>query len=76
MYFYLAHSGELILRDLSPRRTVITVEDETPENQKLYALSGEPRQGVIPKGGALRTAIVFGYQTQFLFIWSSIVSLR
>lgn len=75
MYFYLAQSGELILRDLSPGRTGIEVANETPENQTLYALCGEPRQRVIPKGEDLRPEIVLGTTTRFLFLWHKTVTV-
>lgn len=70
MFFYLARSGELILRDLSPKRTLIAVGNETRDNQRLFQLSGEPRQRVIPKGGDLKIVIVFGFQTEFRLLWN------
>lgn len=73
LFFYLARSGELILRDLSPKRTRIEVENETVDSQLLYQLSGEPRQRVIPKGQDLQIAIVFGFQTQFHLVWNPTV---
>lgn len=74
MYFYLAQSGELLLRDLSRGFTDILLEDETPENQTLYALCGEPRQRVIPKGEDLRPEILLGTTTRFLFLWNKTVT--
>lgn len=75
LFFYLARSGELVLRDLSPKRTLIAVENETPDNQNLYQLSGEPRQRVIPRGEDLQIGIVFGLQTEFRFLWNPTVAV-
>ncbi|KAL2017282.1 hypothetical protein VTK56DRAFT_2351 [Thermocarpiscus australiensis] len=71
-FFFLAPSGELILRDLSPRLTHVEVEDATDDETKLYALHGNPiagpRQRVIPRGGR-RVYISIGSDTQFEFEW-------
>lgn len=44
------HSGELIVRDLSPRRLIIEVQNASAEETALYGLHGNnPRQRVIPR---------------------------
>jgi hypothetical protein len=68
LFFYLAPSGELVLRDLTPRLTAIEVHNATAEEQKLYQLQGAPRLRVIPRAER-PMSLVFGTNTQFLFLW-------
>jgi hypothetical protein len=73
-FFFLAASGELILRDLSPCLVHVEVENTTPDEMKLYALHGDPRTGsrqrVIPRTS--RTIhITIGTSTRFRLLWQT-----
>lgn len=48
-FFYYAPSGEVILRDMTPRLTEVEVHDVSPDDQLKYALQGSPRIRVIPR---------------------------
>lgn len=69
-FFFLAPSGELMLRDLSPCLTTIELENSTPVEAHLYALHGKnPRQRAIPRTS--RTMyITFGTSTCFKLTWA------
>ena len=68
-FFFLAPSGELILRDETRGRTSIELLDATAADQSLYQLQGDsPRQRVIPRAGQ-HMLVVFGSYTTFLFVW-------
>jgi hypothetical protein len=71
-FFFLAKSGELILRDLSPSLVHIEVENGTTEENELYALHGDPatgpRQRVIPRTRR-RVYITIGASTHFELLW-------
>ncbi|KAJ2981003.1 hypothetical protein NUW58_g6795 [Xylaria curta] len=70
-FFFLALSGELILRDLTHRLTAIEVPNLLGEEQKKYDLHGtNPRQRVIPRGYA-DIVITLGTSTHFLFRWGT-----
>ena len=77
-FFFLAQSGELILRDLSPCLVAILVGDHTqksgsPSQEALYGLHGNPstgpRQRVIPRSN-MKVFIVVGSKTVFRFAWA------
>jgi hypothetical protein len=69
-YFYLVpETGELMLRDLTPRRTEIRLHNAAVEDQKHYGLCGEPRVRVIPRDHSRLFSIVFGTDTNFEFEW-------
>jgi hypothetical protein len=70
-FFFLAPSGELILRDLSPCLTAIELEhSSTGAERALYALHGEnPRQRVIPRT-TKSIFITFGASTSFQLRWA------
>lgn len=71
-FFFLAESGELILRDLSPPLVRIAVDNANPEETTLYALHGSPergpRQRVIPRT-TRPIYITFGTNTCFKLKW-------
>jgi len=78
-FFFLAPSGELILRDLSPCMVAILLGDHmaksgspSPESL-LYGLHGNPstgpRQRVIPRSG-MKVFIAIGTNTIFRFEWA------
>jgi len=68
-FFYLAPSGELIIRDLSNGRTAIEIPDATFEEAALYDLRGtNPRQRVIPRTADIHL-ILFGVSARFKMIW-------
>ncbi|KAK3991465.1 kinase-like domain-containing protein, partial [Cladorrhinum sp. PSN332] len=69
-FFYLAPSGELILRDLSPRLTALEIKDLNHREASLHALRGDPRQRVIPSN---KTGIIitFGTSTSFELRWAT-----
>jgi hypothetical protein len=69
-FFFLAKSGELILRDLSPRLVHVEVENATPDEATLYALHGSPRQRVIPRIDRHIT-IIIGTSTYFALEWAN-----
>ncbi|KAH6842686.1 kinase-like domain-containing protein [Chaetomium sp. MPI-CAGE-AT-0009] len=70
-FFFLAPSGEIILRDLSPRLTEVEVEKASPYQTSLYALHGKnPRQRVIPRTSKC-LFIIFGRNTRFKLQWDS-----
>ena len=69
-FFFLAPSGELILRDLSPCLTTIEIEHAKDDEARLYALHGkDPRQRVIPRTSR-SVFIVFGTSTVFRLKWA------
>lgn len=69
-FFFLAASGELILRDLSPSATTIEIADSDQHDASLYALHGEsPRQRVIPRTDKA-VYITFGASTTFRLSWA------
>ncbi|KAK4110869.1 kinase-like protein [Canariomyces notabilis] len=69
-FFFLAKSGELVIRDLSPGLTAIEVENVTADKANLYAFQGKnPRQRVIPRA-AVGWYILFGTRTYFKFKWA------
>lgn len=69
-FFFLAPSGELIIRDLSPCLTSIELEHSSPADGYKYALHGKnPRQRVIPR--TTRTVyLTFGTSTCFKLKWA------
>lgn len=71
MHFFLARSGELVIRDHSNKRTEIGIKNETADTQNLYRLDGNPRQRVIPKALDLIIDVVFGIETAFRFVWNA-----
>ncbi|KAH6617149.1 kinase-like domain-containing protein [Chaetomium tenue] len=69
-FFFLAPSGELILRDLSPCLAAIELENSTSTEGYLYALHGKnPRQRVIPRT-TRAVFITFGSSTCFMLKWA------
>ncbi len=67
-FFYLAPSGELILRNLSPGLTDLEMHNVSPSEQSNYALQGSSRMRVVPRSH-LDMSVVFGKRTRFRFIW-------
>ncbi len=70
-FFYLAPSGELIFRDLSPCLAEIIVIDPEPgpDEGRLYRMHGSrPRQRVIPRTD-MKVLVVIGSNTTFRFVW-------
>ena len=68
-FFFLAPSGELILRDLTRCLTQIFLENSSPAESKLYGLRGSnPRQRVIPRNHR-PMLLDFGTSTHFRFQW-------
>ncbi len=54
-FFFLAPTGELILRDLTQLWTQIYPENCSRDEAKLYGLRGTPRQRVIPRSSRVLT---------------------
>lgn len=68
-YFYLAASGELILRELSPSSIQIVLPDATAEQQQVYSIQGNPPQRVIPKDKTRRAITFEPTNAKFQFQW-------
>ncbi|KAH8736307.1 kinase-like domain-containing protein [Ilyonectria robusta] len=68
-YFFLAKSGELILRELAPSSIRISVFDATEDQKKKYSIQGTPPQRVIPKDRTARTILFLQTGAEFVFRW-------
>lgn len=73
-YFFLAPSGELVLRDLTPCLTAIDVPNASEEEGRLYGLHGQdPRQRVIPRTDK-PVYICIGFGAIFTLVWPPQIS--